>query len=263
MYFCSISRRRAGAALSKKKKPPTARQYRIGFSPIFFIFPYYSLFTADTKMIATRTQPINIPTMAPFCDYNAGILLDVSEHSTIDATEQLQGKKVMAVVEMMASPLCKSVPDLDIDMNLFESALRASQSKSVRFAEYDHVQEITHRNDMPPEYFDAMYLSGEEQAASRQSALDDLVAITTGQLLKDDEEVCIRGLENHTLENSQRFREAVNKLYDIVYDCQTFEDENGVQVPEEFLAQYLIEVSKVCVEEAMERAAQDAQEANR
>jgi hypothetical protein len=29
------------------------------------------------------------------------------------------------------------------------------------------------------------------------------------------------------------------------------------------LAQYLIEVSKVCVEEAMERAAQDAQEANR
>lgn len=218
-------------------------------------------------MIATATQPTN-NTMAPFCDYNAGILLslDGSDHSTFDATEHQESRKVMAVMEMMASPLCKSVPDLDFDMDLFEHALRAengaystSQKKTVRFAEYDQVKEIIHRDDMEPEDFDALYMSAEEQASARKSALNELIAVVRGHLLEDDEEgICIRGLENHMLENSQRFREAVNQLYDIVYDCQTFEDENGVQVPEEYLAQHMIQVSKVCQEEAYERAASDA-----
>ena len=211
--------------------------------------------------------------MAPFCDYNAGILLgmDGSEHSTIDATEQQESKKIMAVMQMMASPLAKSVPDLGFDMALFEQAIAAENqayeqqaTKTVRFAEYDQVKEITHRNDMSEQDFDAMYMSGEESAEARQSALNELVAVVRGQLLEDDEDgVCVRGLENHMLENSQRFREAVNKLYDIVYDCQTFEDENGVQVPEEYLAQYMIQVSESSQEEAYERAASDAFEAQR
>ena len=178
--------------------------------------------------------------MAPFCDYNAGILLgmDGSEHSTIDAPAE--NKKIMAVMQMMASPeLAKSVPDLGFDMDLFEQAVAAEnrayqqvEKKSVRFAEFDQVKEIPHRNDMSEADFDALYMSAEESAECRQSALNELVAVVRGQLLEDDEDgICVRGLENHMLENSQRFREAVNKLYDIVYDCQTFEDENGVQVP--------------------------------
>ncbi|KAL3906518.1 MAG: hypothetical protein SGARI_003971, partial [Bacillariaceae sp.] len=105
--------------------------------------------------------------MAPFCDYNAGILLgamDSSEHSTIDATSE--SKKIMAVMQMMASPLAKSVPDLGFDMELFEQAIAAEnqayseqqqqEKKTVRFAEYDQVKEITHRNDMNEEDFDAL-----------------------------------------------------------------------------------------------------------
>jgi hypothetical protein len=60
----------------------------------------------------------------------------------------------------------------------------------------------------------------------------------------------------------KKYRQAVNKLYDIIYDCQTFEDENGVKVPEEYLAQYLVQVSGRCAKEAVARAAQDAKEAN-
>ncbi|KAG7351554.1 hypothetical protein IV203_010914 [Nitzschia inconspicua] len=152
---------------------------------------------------------------------------------------------------------------LDFDLCLLEQVIRSSNkaSKSVRFAEYDEVLPVRHRDDMAPEDFAAMYLSAEEQRASQQFVVHELATTVRGDPTHEMEESCLRGLENHCLERSQRFRATVNKLYDIVYDCQTFEEENGVQVPPEYLAQYLIQISSYCADDARERALHDEEEA--
>ncbi|KAG7351559.1 hypothetical protein IV203_010919 [Nitzschia inconspicua] len=207
---------------------------------------------ADTTCASSKSLP--------WCDYNAGILLDASEHSTGETSTPSQ-KKALAVMNMMSSPFHNSAPVLDFDLDLLERVIRSSKTpKSVRFAEYDEVLPVMHRSDITPEEFASMYLSAEEQTAAQKSALHELVASFNGEPLEDDE-VCLRGLENHCLERSERFRATVNKLYDIVYDCQTFEDENGVQVPPEYLAQYLIQVSSYCADEARERALHDEEAA--
>jgi hypothetical protein len=209
------------------------------------------------------------------CDYNAG-LLDVSEHSAMEKTNNTTTspahKKVMKVMEMMTSSFHNSAPLLDFDLSLLEEAIRHESNnnnnnnnkKVVRFAEYDEIHHVTHRNDMAAQDMDAMYLSHDEQTAAKQAAFQELSASfinNDGEMDDDGCCCCLRGLENHMAEQSQRFRETVNKLYDIVYDCQTFEDENGVQVPAEYLAQYMVEVSSYCAEEARERALRDEQEA--
>ncbi|KAG7351614.1 hypothetical protein IV203_010974 [Nitzschia inconspicua] len=198
-----------------------------------------------------------------WCDYNAGVLLDVSEHSTIESSSPSQ-KKALAVMNMMTSPFHNSAPVLDFDLDLLELVIRSSKApKTVRFAEYDEVHPTRHRSDMSCEDFAAMYLSAEEQRAAQQSALQaSAVVYAGGSTTHKVEELCLRGLENHCCsERSQRFRATVNKLYDIVYDCQTFEDENGVEVPPEYLAQHLIQVSSYCADEARERALLDEEEA--
>ncbi|KAG7351611.1 hypothetical protein IV203_010971 [Nitzschia inconspicua] len=199
-----------------------------------------------------------------WCDDNAGILLlDTPEHSNIESSSPSQ-KKALAVMNMMSSPFHNSAPVLDFDLDLLERIIQSSKTpKTVRFAEYDEVQPTSHRSDMSPEDFAAMYLSAEEQTAAQQNALQASAAIVyAGGSTTDKVEVmCLRGLENHCCsERSQRFRATVNKLYDIVYDCQTFEDENGVQVPPEYLAQHLIQVSSYCADEARERALLDEEE---
>ncbi|KAG7351617.1 hypothetical protein IV203_010977 [Nitzschia inconspicua] len=198
-----------------------------------------------------------------WCDYNAGVLLDVSEHSNIESSSPSQ-KKAIAVMNMMSSPFHNSAPVLDFDLDLLERVIRSSKApKTVRFAEYDEVQPTRHRNDMSPEDFAAMHLSAEEQREAQQNALQALAAtLHDGGTPDEIGGLCLRGLENHCCsERSQRFRATVNKLYDIVYDCQMFEDENGVEVPPEYLAQHLIQVSSYCADEARERALLDEEEA--
>jgi hypothetical protein len=196
--------------------------------------------------------------MPPFCDYNAGIL-DVSEHSTLKLVEEPKND----AWTMMNSPLHNSDPIIKFDLQLLDAVAREEKpKKAVTFADYDEIHEITHLKDMERRDIDAMYLSAEEQAASRSDALDELMAVMNNLESQTGEQVCIRGLENQTLENIAKFREVVEKLYDIVYECQTFEDENDVKVPEEYLAQHLIQVSEQCAVEAQVRAMQDAKEAN-
>jgi hypothetical protein len=167
---------------------------------------------------------------------------------------------------------------LNTDFDLYEVLEQAIEiidtpiKKSVRFAEYDEVKEIWHRNDMTPQDFDALYMSTEEHTLIRQNALQDLCTFIDAEVVDGDENdasieqniqipVCVRGLENQLFENEQRFQEAVNMLYDIVYDCQTYEDTHGVKVSDEYLAHHLLQVSDQFSEEARQRAARDAEEA--
>lgn len=229
-------------------------------------------------------------------DYNAGLLLlDSSsfEHSTVDCCHKKQSSMLMmehndimmdASSSSSSSSFHNSAPcGLDLKTILYleqaiaitaattdptpkSSSSRSSSSvkRSVRFADYDQIHPIDHRNDMTQEDMDAMYLSADEQTAAKQSAFQELVASVHGEISMEEDAagtVCLRGLENHLLENSQRFRETVHKLYDVVYDCQTFEDENGVAVPPEYLREYMVHISSYCADEARERAMRDAQEA--
>jgi hypothetical protein len=111
-----------------------------------------------------------------------------------------------------------------------------------------------------------LYMSYEEQVAAKHSAFDELLLVACisqqeeGDSHLDGNSICIRGLENHMVDNAQVFRETVNRLYDIVHDCQTFEDENGVILPDDYLAQHLMQVSDRCSVEALQRAILDEQE---
>jgi hypothetical protein len=243
-------------------------------------------------MIATPSSPscgafraITIPplsrstTTKSICHYNAGIL-DISDHATVDtstmnSTPCSQKKKAMAVIDMIMMSDChRSEPLLDFDLTLLEQIVEAGDAvqqsvKMVRFAEYDEIHLVTCLNDMSPEDIADMYMSHDEQVASKQRAFDELLLISCksqhediNSLLRQDS-ICVRGLENHMMENAHRFRERVNKLYDIVYDCQTFEEENDILVSEEFLAQQLMQVSERCAVEALKRAAWDEEEAKK
>jgi hypothetical protein len=208
------------------------------------------------------------------CDYNAGIL-DISDHSTLEVNAHKRStfirspnKKALAVMDIIMMMDChKSEPLLDFDLNLLDEMLIAADApkqstKSVRFAEYDDIQLVNGRLDMSQEDMDNLYMSYEEQVAAKRSAIDELllVACMSQQDEVDGDSICIRGLENHMLDNAQVFRETVNRLYDIVHDCQTFEDENDVLLPDDYLAQHLMQVSDRCSVEALQRAILDEQE---
>jgi hypothetical protein len=212
------------------------------------------------------------------CDYNAGIL-DISDHSTLEVNAHKRStfirspnKKALAVMDIMMMMDChKSEPLLDFDLNLLDEILIAADApkqstKSVRFAEYDDIQLVNGRLDMSQEDMDNLYMSYEEQVAAKRSAIDELLFVACmseqdeGDSHVDGNSICIRGLENHMLDNAQVFRVTVNRLYDIVHDCQTFEDENDVLLPDDYLAQHLKQVSDRCSVEALQRAFLDEQE---
>jgi hypothetical protein len=214
------------------------------------------------------------------CDYNAGIL-DISDHSTmrVDTHKQSKfirspNKKAMAVMDIIMMMDChKSEPLLDFDLNILDEMLLAmdahkQSTKSVRFAEYDDIQLVNCRQDMSQEDKNTLYMSYEEQVAAKRSAFDELLQVICMSQQDgvdshlDGDSICIRGLENHMVDNAHVFRETVNRLYDIVHDCQTFEDENGVLFPDDYLAQHLMQVSDRCSVEALHRAILDEQEVN-
>jgi hypothetical protein len=212
------------------------------------------------------------------CDYNAGVL-DVSDHLTMKVNTHNKGtfvrspnKKALAVMEIIMMMDChKSEPLLDFDLNLLDEMLIAADApkqspKRVRFAEYDDIQLVNGRLDMSQEDMVSLYMSYEEQVAAKRSAFDELLLVTCMSQQDevdshfDGDSICIRGLENHMVDNAHVFRETVNRLYDIVHDCQTFEDDNGVLLPDDYLAQHLMQVSAQCSVEALQRAILDEQE---
>lgn len=137
----------------------------------------------------------------------------------------------------------------------------ATASKSVRFCDYDDVVEIKHIVDFSKRDVAATWWSNEDRAKFRQAALhaihrmendDGNASVSSSADMSD-----FRGLDQHTQEYSEKSRANVDRLYDIVYEVQSFEDTEGVLVPEQVLAGYMNQVSHQTALEARARAVQD------
>jgi hypothetical protein len=130
--------------------------------------------------------------------------------------------------------------------------------KSVRFAYFDDVLEVRHIKDMCADEIDSVWMSDEERAAIRAESLR-LVGIMNREGQASGELVgqCLRGLDQHQQSYTKKSKEALNQLYDIVSECQAFEDLHGVRVPEDLLAKYMNAVSSRSEVEARSRGMND------
>jgi hypothetical protein len=156
-----------------------------------------------------------------------------------------------------------SVVDADDDVDdqrpIITSTRKSSSvaKKSVRFNDYDEVVEIKHVSNFSRRQIAATWWSKEERNEFRQNSLKLIRDAETdsASLTRTDDD--FRGLDQHTKEYSEQCRSNVDRIYDIVYECQSFEDAQGVPVPPQVLADYLFEVSQHTVLAAQVRAIQD------
>ena len=185
--------------------------------------------------------------MAPFADDNQSMLLTDSCHSKTESSFNYE----------------------ESDMNLLRGGdtltknNKKKSKKSVHFANFDDVYEIQHINDMSTDEIDSIWMSNEEKNAVRMESLH-IVNMMNQQDITPTSELeglCLRGLDQHKSSYTKQSKETVNRLYDIVYECQTFEDMHGVQVPDDILAKYLNAVSSRCETEAHARGIRDMNDA--
>mmetsp|Transcript_5211 Transcript_5211/g.8229 ORF Transcript_5211/g.8229 Transcript_5211/m.8229 type:complete len:171 (+) Transcript_5211:56-568(+) len=143
-------------------------------------------------------------------------------------------------------------------------ATKMPLQKSVRFADFDEVVEIKHINDMTANEIADMWMSNEEHQAVRSEARSIVEMMNAQQDDSDGsalEGLCLRGLDQHKRSYTDRSKAAIHQMYDIVDECQTFEDTHGVRVPEELLAKYLMAVSVESRAQAIARALKDMADA--
>jgi hypothetical protein len=149
----------------------------------------------------------------------------------------------------------------DNNNNNIISNNRKKSKRSVHFANFDDVYEIKHINDMSKDEIDSIWMSSEEKSDVRLESIQIVNMMNSHQGTSELEGLCLRGLDQHVFSYKERSKETVNRLYDLVYECQTFEDRHGVQVPDDILAKYLQALSFHCGEEAQARGIRDMNDA--
>jgi hypothetical protein len=136
-------------------------------------------------------------------------------------------------------------------------------AKNVAFSHFDEIIEIPHLNGMSVEEISKAWFSRREMADMQQRSRNILSILDQdgrqdGRML---EGLCLRGLMQHHPFSIRKSKEMLYRLYDIVCECQTFEDTYGVPVPDELCAQHLSAVSRVSEKEARQRALLDQKDA--
>jgi hypothetical protein len=198
--------------------------------------------------------------MPPFADDNQQMLLTDSCHSEtvspfnyeeIDMTLLFRREGVTTRTKSCSSS----------SRSKKKEKKKTKNNRSVRFANFDDVYEIKHINDMSKDEIDSIWMSSEEKSDVRMESIQIVNMMNSHQVTFELEGVCLRGLDQHVSSYKERSKETVNRLYNLIYECQTFEDRHGVQVPDDILAKYLHFLSSRCGVEAQARGIRDMNDA--
>eukprot|EP00529_Nitzschia_sp_RCC80_P032200 CAMPEP_0113460886 /NCGR_PEP_ID=MMETSP0014_2-20120614/11237_1 /TAXON_ID=2857 /ORGANISM="Nitzschia sp." /LENGTH=216 /DNA_ID=CAMNT_0000352591 /DNA_START=90 /DNA_END=740 /DNA_ORIENTATION=+ /assembly_acc=CAM_ASM_000159 len=209
--------------------------------------------------------------MPPYAADTTAMILDTSSHSHQHDVKMANRDSSSASTanNIMAQP-----------QHLVESSSKKSRRRkttnkqSVSFNDYDEVVEIKHISDFSKRRIAATYWSSEEREVFRLDAMKLIhdeeiepthlsLSLKTGEQAHASEQTAggveddFRGLDQHTTTYSDKCRRNVDELYDIVYECQTFEDTEGARVPDQVLADLLWEVSQHTTRAARVRAIAD------
>jgi hypothetical protein len=98
------------------------------------------------------------------------------------------------------------------DFLVSAASKQPKKAKSVRFGQYDEVEEITHISDFSQEEVDSLWFSRKEQSAIRRTCFSLVNRFNAGEVMDKDE---MRGLEIQTkavADPADRLRRAVNKV---------------------------------------------------
>ena len=212
--------------------------------------------------------------MPPYAgDSTTAMILDTSSHSHQHDVKVAGSSSALAPNLTAPQHLMESSSKKTTRRSKATTTVKSKKTKkSVSFNDYDEVVEIKHISDFSKRRIAATYWSSEEREVFRLDAMklisDEEVEPThlslslktgeqaskSGQSVDDDD---FRGLDQHTTAYSDKCRKYVDQIYDIVYECQTFEDTEGVRVPDQVLADYLWEVSQHTTRAARVRAIAD------
>jgi hypothetical protein len=146
--------------------------------------------------------------------------------------------------------------DVETKPQQYQQCSRRS-GRRLRFSPYDEVFEIPHINDLSEEEVDGVWMSQDEIKAVRRNAKCMVALMDKGDNHMEGLEV--RGLDQNTPSYARR-REAILKLvYQAVNRIQTYQEANGVQVPE-LMAELCQKISSSSVAAAQKLGMLDAAE---
>ena len=132
---------------------------------------------------------------------------------------------------------------------------------TVRFAENDTVVDTTHMNDMSQEEKEACWLSCEEIRAIKMDCVGLVGMLDDGMahmiLAEDEDDVCLRGIEQYSGESQERRRTARQQILEEVFAIQDFSHYHLVS-GEELIAAVSRKWSESLVQEALELGRSDA-----
>ena len=114
-------------------------------------------------------------------------------------------------------------PLLEIEESTPISA-KASARPSVTFSEYDEIFDIPHVDDLSDDEIDAVWFTSDDLDEIKSNCKDIIVSM--GDSDDETEEIdgeCTRGLDQHTREYSRQRKRIMKKLYETVYDVQSFQ----------------------------------------
>jgi hypothetical protein len=97
---------------------------------------------------------------------------------------------------------------------------RKSRRKELRFAEYDDVRQIPIVHEMPQDEIDGVWMSEDELQRIRTDCIQRVNRMDGKQDDLNDEE-CLRGLMEHSLESRQKRKSTRKELYQTVADIQS------------------------------------------
>ena len=130
--------------------------------------------------------------------------------------------------------------------------------KHVQFSEFDEIIEIPDLDSYSKRELNAMFMDRAEARAIRRENHRLIQQMEKGIVLYD---LCTRGLEKHTAENNESFREKLDMLYSAVFKIQAISLPGGMMDVPATIAGICRSLTKASVDEARQHALSDALEA--
>ena len=142
--------------------------------------------------------------------------------------------------------------------NASHGKVTRTPSKRVRFSEYDEIVEIPNLSSYTKAELRAIFMDRAEARTIRRENHRLIQQMERGIVMYD---LCTRGLEKHTSENNDKFRERLDMLYSAVFKIQGLTLPGGMMDVPATIACICRNLTKPCVDEARHAGLSDALEA--
>jgi hypothetical protein len=144
---------------------------------------------------------------------------------------------------------------------------QAQRRRILRFAKYDEVFEIPHIDDLSREEVGSVWMNRRELEDIRRRARAMVSLIDDGPNFggrSDGDDLCIRGLDQHTASYHKKQKVIQNLIYEAVFRLQGFHSYTSAQEVDVqgLIAEFCTQFSSTSAAAAVQRAHMDSSEVN-